>query len=107
MTDNPRKNFRFWDTFNQTMTYSKNAKSLAEFFDWYETAIAKGNNPIFMYSIGLTDINGKLIFEGDILRHPDGSKFEVIFELPDAQFRAKYEGNIYEDKNLLKDPTIS
>lgn len=41
---------------------------------------------------GMRDRNGQRIFEGDILTHPDGIHFEVVFEC--QSFRAKYDNPI-------------
>lgn len=58
--------YRFWDPFNEVMTYSK--ASLVLFFKLYARAVAGGNAPALMEWTGVVDRYGQEIFEGDIVK---------------------------------------
>lgn len=118
MTDNLREEFRFWDVWNEHMTYSKNAKNLAEFFGWHERS--RENNVILMQSSTRMDCKQKEIYVGDIIEFVwDNKIFQGIIERTCGNFFVYAEeyniflplfsttlpeilGNIYEDKNLIK-----
>ena len=49
------KKFRFYDPFNDCYSYSDNFDNLCLFFNWYQSAIEVGNNPILEQWTGLHD----------------------------------------------------
>lgn len=117
--------FRAWDTFDEDMVNDI-------FFSWQDCGYESLNECLsderwkFMQSTGLFDVNGKEIFEGDVVRvtceHPidfpdckgvvrmlEGrymvcdDKTERCSELFSEIFSNEIIGNIYENPELVED----
>ena len=115
-----RFKFRVWKKLENRMIYG--VTYLNPFLLDDEVARGEAKNHVLMQSTGLRDKNGKLIYEGDILKIKDvkpcvvvrykGIGFELYAEptnIPGYQ-NDKYipesceiVGNIYENKELLDD----
>ena len=77
---NDRFKFRYWDKFNQHMSYSHKAENLHEFFTWYHKATCAGNGTELMQCTGLKDCNGSDIYDGEVVDVCDKFVGQVYFE---------------------------
>lgn len=102
--------FRAWDTFDEEMVNDI-------FFSWQDCGYESLNECLsderwkFMQSTGLFDINGKEIFEGDVVRMHSGELLPVklhhdMFEPVCYYISNVYEGvgNVFENPELLEHP---
>lgn len=121
--------FRIWDGekmwYPETKTQDRNATSLTFFnrkksIGWglydpqYEYKVCSGEYHNLMQYIGLNDVKGKEVYEGDIVQDQEFDNYEVIFrkgcycyKTGENQYHIfnekhiKIIGNIYENKELL------
>jgi len=113
---------RVWDDVLKEMLYSR----VEQFDDMLGFRFEKHletENPIYMWSTGLHDRNGREIYEGDVLINPKGIRGEIKYVPEYAAFLAYWKhdgecgydyldkgilmkceviGNIYENPELLK-----
>lgn len=90
--------FRAWD--GKKFSYSKREDfddSVNFRFDHFDGFL---ESPILELFVGLLDYKGNKIFEGDILQHPSGEKFLVIYDKSRCQFRADYNTGLTSDIGL-------
>lgn len=95
--------FRAWDKEKKFMVVPFRLQNINFEF-------ASNKNHIYMQYTGLKDKNGREMCEGDIVKHPAGGKFQVLWSNEDSRFHAEglcltdiFEvvGNIYENPDLL------
>ncbi len=116
--------FRAWDKVNKEMLDIKRLDFYLNevcFIDDESMASMKLEDVELMQSTGLTDVNGKEIFEGDILFYEYleelgkvvyedacycferiNVKSNVLTELAEINMDCEVRGNIYENKELLE-----
>jgi uncharacterized phage protein (TIGR01671 family) len=123
--------FRAWDKKNKKWVYDFNIDSCVGIFriSCFETIEVYDDIEIMQY-VGLKDINGRMIFEGDIVQIPDnfeiygfnaGEKYQIYFSFGGFRLKPKYDkkkkskgfwlkddktleiiGNIFENPELLE-----
>ena len=75
---------RAWDAFNAVYVYSKDADSLAAFFNYCQACVDGGNDLTLELAIGRQDDDGTEIYAGDVLSNSfrdgyDGRTSEVVY----------------------------
>ena len=117
--------FRAWDS--QEMIYEPSlytddfARNINQYFEYWQKIVDENERMIFMQYTGLKDINGKEIYEGDIIEFDNEIKLIVYWDnvlggfalknltntavvpLTDMIKPIKVLGNIYENPELLKE----
>lgn len=112
-----RFKFRLWNKEAKEMllVYSFDKNFIQATPDYVVPSIRRfnTNDCILMQCTGLNDINGQLIYEGDIVQLPDKTMAVIKWDDDEALFYAddngkvrcfddcEVFGNIYEDKELL------
>lgn len=121
---NDRFRFRAWDRINDKWLSDKNCIEIGTGYltDFYDVEQAFNRRYVLMQCTGLKDKNGKLIYEGDIVKifHISGTMqgklFTDVVEWNELRYRFDTEkygvfdeddtyeviGNIYENKELLE-----
>ena len=119
---NERKMYYYTDPSNDVLWDVKYDKGVivANKKTWWNDIIVKDEweyieqEVDFMLPIGILDVNGKDIYEGDIVKTKDGKLFEVVYNKEYARYQLgnkrtimpldclEVVGNIYENKEMLK-----
>ena len=104
--------FRTWSYLDQNMCYHDLLKELKQVHSGRKDQEGVDTDFEFLLAIGKKDINGRELYDGDIVR-TQNSGIEII-EFRNQAFRPKYRshlrglgkieyiGNIYEDPELIK-----
>ena len=118
-----RYKFRAYDESNEVMEYGvsvDNGRPVKEGYQLYNTENTVYHSQLMQFT-GLTDKNGREIYEGDIVKYIMGMKFTITFHknafgwfegddfIPFADMaqcqlpELEVIGNIYENPELLKE----
>ena len=119
---NDRFKFRAWDRINDKWLSNKNCIEIGTGYltDFCDVEQAFNRRYVLMQCTGLKDKNGKLIYEGDIVKFKTElfgkpkqiiwdechyilkDTFIILCDMEIKQFGLEVIGNIYENKSLLE-----
>jgi uncharacterized phage protein (TIGR01671 family) len=102
--------FRVWDKRETKGMHTQNMLYDAQLHDFWEDFVDYPGYELMQYT-GLTDKNGKEIYEGDIIIDTQKQKYEIIFDENHARYDLKvcgenklsqtsYFTQIYEKKHI-------
>jgi uncharacterized phage protein (TIGR01671 family) len=102
--------FRVWDKRETKGMHTQNMLYDAQLHDFWEDFVDYPGYELMQYT-GLTDKNGKEIYEGDIIIDTQKQKYEIIFDKNHARYDLKvcgenklsqtsYFTQIYEKKHI-------